>query len=182
MGVVPWILLTGPGASGFSDDLLELTGRRTVPYLIDPNTDVSMFESADIIDYLYDTYGPGRDKVPFVLRGGFASGTAAYGSLVRGMAGATKDPSARPDNQKMKSIVLWGYEASPFVRPVREKLCALALPHRIIYSARGSVHRDELWAKTGRFQVPFIEDPNTGVEMFEGPEIVDYLEQVYTTK
>jgi hypothetical protein len=31
---------------------------------------------------------------------------------------------------------------------------------------------------TGRFQVPFLVDPNTGVEMFEGPEIIDYLEQV----
>ena len=27
-----------------------------VPYLVDPNTGVSMFESADIRRYLYDTY------------------------------------------------------------------------------------------------------------------------------
>lgn len=35
----------------------ELTGRSQVPYLIDPNTDVAMFESADIIAYLQSTYG-----------------------------------------------------------------------------------------------------------------------------
>jgi glutathione S-transferase len=27
-----------------------------VPYLIDPNTDTEMFESADIVRYLEDTY------------------------------------------------------------------------------------------------------------------------------
>ena len=31
-----------------------------------------------------------------------------------------------------------------------------------------------------QFQVPFLVDPNTGVELFESPEILDYLEQVYT--
>ena len=34
--------------------------------------------------------------------------------------------------------------------------------------------------KTGLFQVPFIVDPNTGVEMFESAEIVKYLNEVYT--
>lgn len=28
-----------------------------VPYLVDPNTGVAMFESADIVKYLFDTYG-----------------------------------------------------------------------------------------------------------------------------
>ena len=31
-----------------------------------------------------------------------------------------------------------------------------------------------------QFQVPFLVDPNTGVELFESPEILDYLEEVYT--
>ena len=34
--------------------------------------------------------------------------------------------------------------------------------------------------QTGRFQVPYLVDPNTGVQMFEGPEIVEYLDAVYT--
>jgi glutathione S-transferase len=37
-------------------------------------------------------------------------------------------------------------------------------------------------AKTGRFQVPFLVDRNTGIEMYEGAEIVEYLEAVYTVK
>ena len=36
--------------------------------------------------------------------------------------------------------------------------------------------------KVGRFQVPFLVDANTGVELFEGAEIVKYLETVYIVK
>lgn len=45
-----------PGArTGYSDELYQRTSRRTVPYLIDPNTKTEMFESDDIIAYLFDT-------------------------------------------------------------------------------------------------------------------------------
>ena len=70
---------------------------------------------------------------------------------------------------------------SPFVRPVREKLCSLCLPHVIVPTARGSANRDRLIQRTGKqFQVPYLVDPNTGVELFESPEILEYLESVYT--
>jgi glutathione S-transferase len=36
---------------------VALSGKMMVPYLIDPNTGTSMFESADITSYLYRTYG-----------------------------------------------------------------------------------------------------------------------------
>jgi hypothetical protein len=29
-------------------------------------------------------------------------------------------------------------------------------------------------------QVPFLEDPNTGIEMFESAEIIDYIRATYT--
>ena len=48
-----------PDAPITSDNRLRLrglTGRSQVPYLVDPNTGVAMFESADIIDYLNETY------------------------------------------------------------------------------------------------------------------------------
>lgn len=39
------------------EELAEITGGSSqCPYLIDPNTGVSMFESSDIIKYLYNTY------------------------------------------------------------------------------------------------------------------------------
>ena len=45
--------ITGPGRIR----LRELTGRSQVPYLVDANHDVAMFESQDIIRYLESTYG-----------------------------------------------------------------------------------------------------------------------------
>ena len=47
--------------------------------------------------------------------------------------------------------------------------------------ARGSRNRDRMFAEQGRFQVPFLRDPNTGVELFESAEIVAYLNEVYTS-
>jgi glutathione S-transferase len=38
-------------------ELVALGGRMQVPYLVDPNTSVSMYESDDIIAYLRKTYG-----------------------------------------------------------------------------------------------------------------------------
>ena len=64
---------------------------------------------------------------------------------------------------------------------MREKLCSLCLKHVVVPTARGSSNRDRLIQRTGvQFQVPFLVDPNTGVELFESPEILEYLEAVYT--
>jgi len=76
-------------------------------------------------------------------------------------------------------LVFWGYESSPFCKVVREKLCELEIPHVIKTCARGSSTRDELFQKTGTFQVPFIEDPNSGVNMFESADIIRYLDNQY---
>lgn len=91
-------------------------------------------------------------------------------------------PNARADFQSMQPLKLWGYEGSPFVRPVRETLSSLGLAHVFVNCARGSSNRDKLFELTGRFQVPFLQDPNTGVEMFESGEIVKYLMAMYTEK
>jgi len=44
--------------------LAERGGQVMVPYLIDPNTDVSMYESGDIQRYLKQTYGPSAAEDP----------------------------------------------------------------------------------------------------------------------
>lgn len=183
---IPLELRPCPGArSGFADELKERTGRMTVPYMVDPNANTEMFESDDIIEHMLTSYGPPRDaydeKALWPLRGSFAVTTATIATLVRGLAGSKRQPNARPDNEQMLPLELWGYEPSPFVRPVREKLCSLCLKHTLIPTSRGSANRDRLIAKTGvQFQVPYLVDPNTGVELFESPDIIDYLEEVYT--
>lgn len=178
-----------PGArqSSFSEELFERTGKQTVPYLIDPNTGVEMFESDDQIQYLLDTYGPdkslydGKALWPITFKE-FSIFTSTIAALVRNMPGSSRQPNARPDNEEMLPLELWGYEASPFVKPVREKLVSLALPHLMVSCSRGSANRDRLIERTGRFQVPFLVDPNTGLELFESPEICEYLDAVYTVK
>ena len=65
---------------------------------------------------------------------------------------------------------------------MREALGSLCLLHVMVSCSRGSANRDKMVERTGRFQVPFLVDPNTGVEMFESAEIVEYLEAVYTVK
>ena len=95
------------------------------------------------------------------------------------MEGSKKDPGARPDTAELEPIELWMYEGSPYARPVRERLTALCLPHTVVYCPRGGPSRDEMFQRLGRFQVPFLSDPNTGCEMFEGGAMVEYLDEVY---
>lgn len=42
----------------------RLTGKRTVPAIRDPNTGVTMSESANIVQYLERTYGGEGEKAP----------------------------------------------------------------------------------------------------------------------
>jgi len=77
-------------------------------------------------------------------------------------------------------LQLWAYEGSPFCKVVRECLSELELPHTCVYTPRGSVNRQALFERTGgKFQVPYLEDPNTGVKLFESAVICDYLRKYY---
>src|SRR5262249_44989029 len=48
------------GGVRFRDELAKLGGKLQFPFLVDPNTGKSMYESADIIVYLYEQYGGGE--------------------------------------------------------------------------------------------------------------------------
>ena len=135
-----------------------------------------MFESDDIIDYLYDNYGPGKERVSSLLKAGALTVlTAGFGLAPRMGAGSKYKPATMPE----KPITVYSYEASPFCKLVREKLVELELPHLMKSSGRGSPKRQELFDKRGRFQAPYIEDPNTGIAMVESSAIVKYLEETY---
>jgi glutathione S-transferase len=176
-----------PGArqGQFSEELFRKTGRRTVPYLFDPNTNIGLFESYKQIEYLLTTYGPPEKDydrkalwpITFVQASILCATQIA---ILLNNPGGQRQANARPDNEQMKPLELWGYETSLFVQPVREKLCSLCLPHIMVSCARGSANRDKMITKMGRFQVPLLVDPNTGIEMFESTEIEKYLDKVYT--
>ena len=123
-----------------------------------------------IIPHLFSTYGPGIDAIPNNLKGG--SGGNAPGNILS---------NYRVDFKKFKPIELYGIEGVQYVKIVRECLQSLAIAHLFIPCAEGSKNRALLERRTKTpFQVPFIIDPNTGVEMFESVEIVKYLKEVYT--
>lgn len=42
-----------------------------------------------------------------------------------------------------------------------------------------SPNRRELRSRGGKTQVPYLVDPNTGVELYESRSIVDYLQRTY---
>uniref|UniRef100_A0A803L2U8 GST N-terminal domain-containing protein n=1 Tax=Chenopodium quinoa TaxID=63459 RepID=A0A803L2U8_CHEQI len=158
----------------FRPKAVQMGGKKMFPYMVDPNTGVSMYESDDIIKYLVNKYGNGQ--VPLLLSLGLLT-TLTEGFAMIGRMG--RGSSYTPAKMPPKPLVLWAYEGSPFCKVAREVLVELELPHIQRSCARGSPKRQDLYARVGHFQVPYLEDPNTGVQMFESAEIVDYLKATY---
>lgn len=152
--------------------------KATFPYMIDPNTGVTMFQSDDIIKYLFKLYGNGN--VPWTLRGDNNPWVIVSGGLGVGLARWGAGGGYRESKPPSVPLVLWAYEGSPYCKVVRETLCSLEIPHTVNFTPRGSMNRQKLWQKTGgRFQVPYLEDPNTDVTLFECEAINEYLEKQY---
>jgi len=166
-----------PGStSGFSDQLSTFSlGRREVPCIIDNNPSMyrpTLFGTKEIIPYLFKTYTK-SGEIPGNFKNGLSAAKAGSGKKIRA--------NARPDFAKLKPITLYGWEGAPYFKPVREALNSLGLSHVLVNCANGSKKRSFVTAKSGGpFSVPFIVDPNTGVELFESKEIVRYLEATYT--
>ncbi|MGB5268505.1 MAG: glutathione S-transferase N-terminal domain-containing protein, partial [Polyangiales bacterium] len=81
--------------------------------------------------------------------------------------------------QPEKLLELYSYEGSPYCRIAREALCELELPYRLHNVPRRSPDRGAYVAISGKMQVPYLSDPNTGAQMFESAEIRSYLYQTY---
>ena len=162
----------------YRNKVSEMGGKEQFPYLIDPNTKFASYESDRIIRYLFQTYGDGIVPLPLAL-GPLTTSSAALVTMFRAGRGrqASPDLPAPPE----MPLELWSYEASPFCRVVREQLCELELAHKVITVARGSSKREELVALAGKMQVPYLIDPNTGVQMFESADITAYLQRTYGT-
>lgn len=158
----------------FRPKVLQMGGKQQFPYMVDPNTGVSMYESDAIIKYLVNKYGDGT--VPLMLSLGLLT-TLTEGFAMIGRMG--KGSSYSPSRLPPLPLVLWSYEPSPFCKIVREVLVELELPHLLRSSARGSPKRQELLDKVGHFQAPYLDDPNTGVSMFESAFIIEYLTATY---
>ncbi|MGB5548321.1 MAG: glutathione S-transferase N-terminal domain-containing protein [Polyangiales bacterium] len=162
------------GGRLFREKVKREGGRYQFPYLVDPNTGVDMYESADIVEYLFSEYGNGQ--APWFLRQrAFAVSTSMLASAFRPGRGRHAVASRQPE----KLLELYSYEGSPFCRIAREALCELELPYRLRNVPRRSPDRADYVAISGKMQVPFLLDPNTAVQMFESADIRRYLYETY---
>lgn len=163
------------GGERFRGEAMRLGGRAQFPFLVDPNTGRSMYESSDIVRYLHEQYGSG--KPPLTKRLG------PLQNLSSAMASAARRPfvpsRALPSVAPAKPLELWSFEASPYCRIARDALCRLEIPYLLHNVAKNSPSRNAFVARSGRMMVPYLADPNTGKEMFESGDIVRYLFATY---
>jgi len=162
------------GGTRFRPTVQARGGKLQFPWLFDPNSGREMYESDDIVRYLFETYGGGAP--PWNI--GFtplATAAAALASAWRPTSGVRVRPSRAP----RVPLELWSFEASPYCRLVRESLSTLELPYLLHNVGKGSPSREAFVRRSGKMQVPWLHDPNTGVSMFESADIIDYLERTY---
>jgi glutathione S-transferase len=166
------------GGRRYQKEMTSRFGAASLPVLVDPNTSVTLFGAVDIVRYLFKVYG--SKELPWTLRStAIACATSAVGvSLFRfGAGGNYRNSKPPPDD---KPLVLWAYEGSPYCKVVREKLSALEVPHTVVYAPRGSLNRQKMFEMQGFFQVPYLEDPNTSVSLYESEAINEYLDKQYS--
>ena len=185
---------TPHGGKRFRPKVAGMGGKQQFPFLVDPNTGKSMYESADIIDYLYEQYG-GRPAPTRLLRPLDVS-TSVLAGIPRMRSGAR----ARPSKAPKRPLELFSFESSPYSRRVRELLCELELPYLLRSTGKAGWQdlgppgiratlfpdlpvagrtRAELLERAGKVQVPYLVDQNTGAAMFESAAIRKYLVETY---
>lgn len=190
------------GGMRFRPDALDISGISQFPLLLDPNTGDQILESADIIDHLYKYYGSARRRSPRGLRRQLAVTGSMAASAARSVGGV-RGLKAAPSYAAKQPLELFSFESSPYSRPVRELLTELEIPYILRNFAKSrwqemgpplvrsrwfpdapitSPNRQRLRELTGRSQVPYLIDPNTGVSMFESVDIMAYLKDVYGRK
>jgi glutathione S-transferase len=183
------------GGTRFRPEAEKLGGKQQFPLLIDPNTDTVLYESADIVEYLFHTYA--HRAVPSSYRRTRLTLPGVYlGTAVRGLRGQRLSPAKVP----AKMLHLWSFESSPYSRLVRERLCELEIPYVLHnigkerwqdigpaklrlkpgpYEPVPGGKRAAHFGRTGHMQVPYLEDPNTGAKLLESSHILDYLNETY---
>jgi len=171
-----YVSRTSAKGSANRDIVRARGGKVMFPYMIDPNTGTEMYESEDIIDYLYATYGTGRSRLRRAVESPINLVFGAMASAIRQKGGNARRP--RPE-QPAERLVLYNFEASPYCRKVREAFNELDLDVEIRNVAKRSQRRPELKELGGRMMVPYLLDPNTGTEMYESDDIVAYLYATY---
>ena len=180
----------------FRPDVVERGGKAQFPYLVDPNTGIEMYESLDIIAYLFETYG--QRPVPLGWRAGKLQ---TLGSMLASAPRMRRGMKAEPGVEPGYLLELYSFESSPYARPVRELLCQMEIPYVLRNCGRTELqewilpplrsalkitpeskldNRRTLQDMEGKVSIPYLYDPNTEVGMFESTDILQYLRDTYS--
>ncbi len=164
------------GGQIYRPKVKQLGGKEQYPFLVDPNTGVQLYESAEIVSYLFRQYGE-RSPGPLLSIDPLANFTSMVASATRPSRGSRARPSKRPE----KILELYSFEGSPYCRIARETLCELELPYLLHNVGKKSPSREAFVKLSGKMMVPYLVDPNTGRSMFESADIRKYLVETYGT-
>lgn len=186
------------GSKQHWDRLTALGGKSQVPFLYDPNTSRYLYDSRQIVDYLFQVYMPEKTLLAPQNLGIRQSQLATALRFKAGLKAHQNNSAAKVAVQPLE---LFSFEASPFSRLVREKLSELSIAYVLrnsgkqqlsdqglpwlrpklgTYQPIAGTKRAELLARTGKVQFPYLYDPNTDTGLFESKAIIRYLEQQYT--
>lgn len=183
------------GGQRYRQRVADMGGKQQFPYLVDPNTDTALYESADIITYLYQHYGNGKPAPGQLLRW-LHIASAICASLPRADRGLHVAGSRGAE----QPLALYSFESSPYTRLVRERLSELEIPFLIHQCGRTQWqdwltapmrarlrldyrptqrNRQALLQRTGHVAMPYLIDANTGTELFESRNILEYINATY---
>ncbi len=179
----------------FRPELVERGGKAQMPYLVDRNTGVEMYESLDIIEYLFDTYA--KRALPRKWRAGKLQ---TLGSMLASAPRVSRGEQAHPGRLPESLLELYSFESSPYARLVRELLCEMEIPYVLRNCGRTRLqewippplrdamkirpdsdqeNRRLLQDAEGRVSIPYLYDPNTQQGLFESAAILSYLRTTY---
>jgi anaphase-promoting complex subunit 7 len=185
------------------EELAEITGGSTqCPFLQDPNTNIAMAESADIISYLYKTYArytPPNELLHWAsdvilplarplfktltpIQAGFkGEDTAAYDKAIADAKGRIKETI------ESNPVVMYTYKWSPFSVEAKALLDNLNIPYKEISLGKEWIPgllespetRAALLEMTGQSSLPhcFIGGKSIGGIFSGTPGLVPSLEQ-----
>ncbi len=180
----------------FRPEVIERGGKAQFPYLVDPNTGIEMYESLEIIAYLFESYG--MRPMPIKWRLGAIQ---TFGSMLASAPRTTRGMTAKPGTEPEYMLELYSFESSPYARVVRERLCEMEIPYIVRSCGRSDwqewllppvrrllrikhdstlENRRNLQDEEGKVSIPFLIDPNTDAAMFESGDILDYLQENYS--
>jgi len=189
------------------DELRSITGGSSqCPFLIDPNTNIDMAESKDIIEYLYKTYAkwtPPNEVLEWTSAIVMPLLKPLFQFLTPLQAGSFKDVSSKSDygqslaavrqqiddDIQSNAVVVYTYELSPFCTEAKDLLTRLGVDYKEIslgkewipglITPEGAKTRAALLEMTGQSSLPhvFIGAKSIGGLFSGSPGLIPALEK-----